>query len=140
MNLEIATAFKDTMRKEIVVDFENIDKSLSIHIPLHEFKSWCKENDKDTSTDNIEPFVREYLHGVINLDDTAQYMLKEIWAIFAAGKSSTYTFNCEKEWYTITTGRYGYRLFKGEYKQGNADVKEVYKAVMRSLNKPMCDN
>ena len=137
MTLEIALVMRDPLRKEVIVEFENMDKSLSVHIPMSEFKSWCKENDLEKTDENADAFARDYLEGVINTDDTAQLMLKEIAALFNIGKADIYTFHCEEDWYTLTQSKTGYRLYKGEKKQNNFLVKEVYKAVMRSIDKPI---
>lgn len=138
MTLEIVSAIKDGLRKSIIVEFENMDKTLSIHIPTSEYKAWCKENDVSRSDDsNIETFAREYLDGIINTDDTAQLLLKEIGGVLGMGTASLMTFKVDGYWYTLTNGRTGYRLYKEDARQSHPDVIQLYKTVIRSFNKPL---
>lgn len=76
MELNIVNTFIE--KRNIIVEFENDDKILSLSIPKTEFREWIYLNSATEPDARLRDFVDEYIDGVINIDSTSNLLLAEI--------------------------------------------------------------
>lgn len=132
MKLEISPAV--ISRKGITVDYLNADRQFSVTIPIAEFEEWLNVEGiaKDSSHDEVDRFVEEYLQGYVNIDPTAHHLLSLIYKYidiikpfppFKYKGNNAKLLVIDKSQYFITKSKYGlYRLFKDRIEQKSHEL------------------
>lgn len=133
MKLEIDSVGTDG--KIIRIYFLNIDKEMSLLIPIREYKDWLSVHNYPPKKEPLREFAEAYLEGVINHDSTADLLLEQAHKALQHlyGNQKNIIFYVEKQQYLIMKGKNQYRLFQDGRALTHLEIIDIYTAVMLSF-------